>query len=84
MSIGPLRRFVGVVGLVALVPMLLMVALGELSLVDAATRSGVMIAVLLVLGRFVSWGMGALASEVEATASPGTDGAAGQRHEPVG
>ena len=82
MSIGPLRRFVGVVGLVALVPMLLMVALGELSLVDAAMRAAVTVAVLLALGRFVSWGMGALASEVEATVSSGPDAPTGQSSEP--
>lgn len=68
MPVGPLRRFVGILGLVALVPTLLMVAQGEVSLVDAAVRATVTVVVVLALGRVVSWGMGALASDVESSA----------------
>lgn len=71
MSIGPLRRLVGVVGLVALVPVLAMVARGELGLVDAAGRASITLVALLVLGRLVSWGVGAMASQVEASVDRG-------------
>lgn len=76
MPIGPLRRFVGIMGLVALVPTLLMVARGEVSLVDAAARATVTVVVLLVLGRVVGWGMGALASDVESSSPAHPDGRA--------
>lgn len=65
MSIGPLRRLVGTVGLLGLVPLLAMLAIGLLSPEDAAFRALVMLAGLMALGRFVSWGVGALAAEVE-------------------
>lgn len=67
MSIGPLRRLVGAVGLLGLVPLLGMLAVGLLSPQDAAFRAIVMVGGLLVLGRFVSWGMGVLAAQVEAS-----------------
>lgn len=65
MPVGPLRRLVGALGLVALIPLLVMVSLGALSPVDAAPRAMVMLLVLLVLGRLVSWGMEVLAAQVE-------------------
>lgn len=65
MSIGPLRRLVGALGLVALVPLLAMVTLGTLDPVDAAFRAAVMVAVLHVVGRVAGWGMGMLAVQVE-------------------
>ena len=65
MSIGPLRRLVGAVGLVGLVPLLGMLAAGVLSPQDAAFRALVMVGCLLVLGRFVSWGVSILATQVE-------------------
>lgn len=76
MSIGPLRRLIGALGLVALVPVLLMVSVGALSPVDAAVRALVMVAVLHVLGRAVSWGMTVLAATVESDdAEPAVTGA---------
>lgn len=70
MSVGPLRRLVGALGLVALVPLLAMVSLGSLTPVDAAIRAAVMVAVLHVLGRIASWGMGMLAAHVETAEAP--------------
>ncbi len=67
MSIGPLRRMVGAVGLIGLVPLLGMLVVGLLSPQDAAFRALVMVGGLLVLGRFVSWGVGVLAAQVEAS-----------------
>ena len=65
MSIGPLRRLVGALGLLGLVPLLGMLAVGFVSPEDAAFRALVMVGGLLALGRFVSWGVGALAAQVE-------------------
>lgn len=70
MSIGPLRRLVGILGLVALVPVLLMVGLGEIGLVDAAVRASVTVVTLLLLGRVVGWAMSTLAAQAEATSPP--------------
>ena len=67
MSIGPLRRLVGAVGLIGLVPLLGMLAVGLLSPQDAAFRALVMVGGLLALGRFVSWGVGVLAAQVESS-----------------
>lgn len=76
MSVGPLRRLVGALGLVALVPLLAMVSLGTLSPVDAAIRAVVMVVVLHVLGRVAGWGMRMLAAQVETVEA--TAGVAGE------
>lgn len=73
MSIGPLRRLVGAVGLVAMAPLLLMLSLGALSAVDAAVRAVVMVLVLLLSGRAVGWGVKYMATSVEADAERDVD-----------
>lgn len=65
MSIGPLRRSVGALGLLALVPLAGMLVVGTLDPVDAAQRALVTLIALLVLGRLASWGVHGLASAVE-------------------
>lgn len=51
MSTGPLRRTIGAVGLVALIPVLLPLASGAITPEDAAVRSVVIGLVAVVLGR---------------------------------
>lgn len=65
MSIGPLRRSIGALGLLALVPVASMLVVGTLDPVDAARRSLVTLIGLLVLGRLASWGVHGIASAVE-------------------
>lgn len=65
MSIGPLRRSIGALGLLALVPVAAMLVVGTLDPVDAAQRSVVTLIGLLVLGRLASWGVHGIASAVE-------------------
>ncbi|MBW3657188.1 MAG: hypothetical protein KY457_01015 [Actinobacteria bacterium] len=65
MSVGPLRRSIGALGLLALVPVAAMLVVGTLDPVDAAKRSLVTLIGLLVLGRLASWGVHAIASTVE-------------------
>lgn len=65
MSVGPLRRSVGAVGLVALVPLAAMLATGALAPVDAARRAVVTLIVLLLLGRVAGRGLRHLATAVE-------------------
>lgn len=65
MSIGPLRRSIGALGLLALVPVAAMVVVGTLDPVDAAERSLVTLIGLLALGRLASWGVHGIASSIE-------------------
>lgn len=66
MSVGPLRRSVGALGLVALVPLAAMVVTGTLAPVDAARRAAVTLVVLLLLGRLAGRAVSHLATLVEA------------------
>lgn len=65
MSIGPLRRSIGALGLLAMLPVAAMLILGALEPVDAARRSLVTLIGLLVLGRLASWGCHGIASAIE-------------------
>lgn len=65
MSIGPLRRSIGALGLLALVPVAGMLVAGTLDPVDAAQRSLVTLIGLLVLGRLATWGVHGIASSIE-------------------
>lgn len=51
MSVGPLRRTTGIVGLVALLPILLQLAAGTVTPEDAALRSVAVALVVVFLGR---------------------------------
>jgi hypothetical protein len=50
MSAGPLRRTTGIVGLVALLPILVQLATGSMTPEDAAVRSLVVAIVVVLLG----------------------------------
>lgn len=78
MPIGSLRRSIGALGLVALVPVAAMLLTGALTPVDAARRAVLSVVVVLALGRVVAWGIRATATLIERTA-PG----AGEDDEPV-
>lgn len=77
MSIGPLRRSVGALGLLALVPIAAMLLLGSLSPVDAALRAVVVGLAVLVVGRVTGWGIDWLAATLEHRPDP--DGPAQNR-----
>jgi hypothetical protein len=51
MSTGPLRRAVGLLGLVALAPVLVQLAAGSLTPEDAAMRGATVAVVIVVIGR---------------------------------
>ncbi len=51
MNPGPLRRLVGVLGLLALAPIAVLLFTGQLDLVTAAQRAIVVLIVVVVLGR---------------------------------
>ena len=51
MSAGPLRRAIGLAGLIALVPLLIQLAAGSVTPEDAAVRGLVVAAAVVVLGR---------------------------------
>lgn len=74
MSIGPLRRSVGALGLLALVPVAAMLVAGTLDPVDAAQRALLTLIAVLVLGRVANWGVHRMATAVERTASVVADG----------
>lgn len=82
MSVGPLRRSIGALGLLALVPVAAMMLLGTLSPVDAARRAATIVVVLLLVGRLVGWGIGHLAGVIERPTSRGASGDEGHRAAP--
>lgn len=65
MSVGPLRRLTGAVGLVALVPTAWLLATNAITLTDAALRAGVTLVVVVAAGRLVGWVVGGLAGSFE-------------------
>jgi hypothetical protein len=72
-SIGPLRRSIGALGLVALVPVAGMIVAGTLTPVDAARRAMVTLVALLLLGRLAGQGMNHLAAVLERTMDAAAD-----------
>lgn len=67
MSVGPLRRSVGALGLLALVPLAAMIVAGTLTPVDAARRATVTLVALLLLGRLAGRAVHHLATLVESS-----------------
>ena len=55
MSTGPLRRAIGLAGLVALAPVLLQLATGSITPEDAAVRGTVIAVTVVLLGRAASF-----------------------------
>lgn len=65
MSAGPLRRAVGVLGLLALVPTAVLLTTGTITVEDAALRAGATLLAAWVLGKVAGWWLSFLASEFE-------------------
>lgn len=65
MSAGPLRRLVGVLGLLALLPTAALLTAGTVTVEDAAVRAGVTLLAALVLGKVAGWGLEFLAGEFD-------------------
>ncbi|WP_052668840.1 hypothetical protein [Nitriliruptor alkaliphilus] len=51
MSAGPLRRIIGVLGLLALVPIAISLATGSVAVEDAATRAVAVGVAVVIIGR---------------------------------
>jgi hypothetical protein len=64
-SVGPLRRLAGCVGLLALTPTAVMLVLERVTLVDAAIRAGVTLAVISLLARVAGWWLSLVAGGLE-------------------
>ena len=65
MSVGPLRRFVGMLGLVALAPTALMLAVGRVDPTTAALRALATLLVAVLIGRVAGWWVGFMARGYE-------------------
>ncbi|HVL99739.1 MAG TPA: hypothetical protein VM324_10660 [Egibacteraceae bacterium] len=65
MKPGPLRRLTGALGLVALAPTAAMLALGALTLADAALRAGVTLVGVTAIGRGAGWWLSSTAARFE-------------------
>ena len=64
---SPLRRIIGVLGLVALVPTAWLLVHGQLTLTDAGIRAGVTLVAVRVVLRLTTWGIGHTAAYLERT-----------------
>lgn len=65
MSVGPLRRLTGAVGLVALVPTAWLLATNAITLTDAAMRATATLIAVVAVGRVIGWVVGGLAGSFE-------------------
>ncbi|MEX1163762.1 MAG: hypothetical protein WEB03_09285 [Nitriliruptor sp.] len=70
MTIGPLRRTIGVVGLIALAPLAWLLATGAVSPVDAATRAVLTVVALTLIGRIAGMGVDRMAASLERSVVP--------------
>lgn len=64
MDVGPLRRLIGALGLVCLVPIAWLLATGAITLLDAAFRALITLVAVLVVGRVLGWFVEGLAVSV--------------------
>ena len=78
MSPGPLRRTVGVLGLLALTPIAVLLLTGEISPVVAAQRAIVVLVLTILVGRVARSWLGSVAQRLERVerAPEGHEGAA--------
>ena len=67
MKAGPLREVAGIVGLLALVPTAAMLALGQVTVADAAVRAGVTLLGVQLIARIATWWLRAFLSSIEVT-----------------
>jgi hypothetical protein len=68
MTPGPLRRLAGGLGLLALAPTAWLLGVGGITLMDAAVRAAVTLAVVVVVGRLTGWVVAELAGSMERSA----------------
>ncbi len=64
---SPLRRIIGVLGLLALVPTAWLLVHGQLTLTDAGIRAGVTLLAVRIVLRLTTWGIGHVAASLERT-----------------
>jgi hypothetical protein len=65
MSVGPLRRLAGGLGLLALAPTAVLLAVGTITPADAALRAVVTMVGVLVLARLARWWLAGVLSQME-------------------
>lgn len=65
MSPGPLRRLAGALGLAAMLPTAAMLAMGSITLADAALRGIVTLVGVTVIGRAAGWWLSSMAARFE-------------------
>lgn len=82
MSPGPLRRLAGALGLAALLPTAAMLALGSITLADAAVRATVTLVGVTAIGRGAGWWLASMAAQIERRA-PATSSDEGSGAEPT-
>lgn len=70
MTPGPLRRMVGVLGLLALAPIAVLLLTGEITPVVAAQRAVAVLLVVLLLGRVTRSWLGSVARRLEGREGP--------------
>jgi hypothetical protein len=71
MSVGPIRRLVGLLGLLALAPTAVMLATGQVSPADAALRAVATLLLTMLIGRVACWWVDQMARGFDATAGAG-------------
>lgn len=62
-----IRRWLAVAGLVIMFPMAWQLAAGQVGLLDAGKRSGFLLVGILILGRFLSFGVKQFADTLDGT-----------------
>jgi hypothetical protein len=65
MNPGPLRRMVGLLGLLALIPIAVLILTGALDLVTAAQRALVVLLVVVIFGRLTGMFLRSVAARIE-------------------
>jgi hypothetical protein len=65
MNPGPLRRMVGLLGLLALIPIAVLLLTGALDLVTAASRALIVLLVVVVVGRLTGSFLQSIAGQLD-------------------
>ena len=87
MSVGPLRRLVGMLGLMSLIPTAMMLGLGRVTPGTAAMRAVATLVATMIIGRAAGWWVRSMARGYEedgptdATEALGIGAAPGRRRE---
>lgn len=84
MSTGPLRRITGAIGLIALLPIALLLAAGSLTPEEAAVRALIVGVVTVVLGNLMRVVLSGLLARIERRASDRDEDAAERSSQSAG